>query len=141
MGLGLNGGGVALSRFLLKRGAKLVITDLKSETELALSIDALRDFEDQIRYVLGKHDVNDFKNADIVVKNPGVKPNNKYLKFAKRIETDISLFLMFNKNPIVAVTGTKRKIYSCISFVSSFERKISGGKAWGQYWCISFKFF
>lgn len=63
MGLGLNGGGVALSRFLLKRGAKLVITDLKSETELALSIDALRDFEDQIRYVLGKHDVNDFKKC------------------------------------------------------------------------------
>ncbi|AAU07434.1 MULTISPECIES: UDP-N-acetylmuramoyl-L-alanine--D-glutamate ligase [Borreliella] len=109
MGLGLNGGGVALSRFLLKHGAKLVITDLKSEAELALSIDSLKDFDDQIRYVLGKHDINDFKKADIVVKNPSVKPNNKYLKLAKRVETDISLFLIFNKNPIIAVTGTKGK--------------------------------
>ncbi|AJA90383.1 UDP-N-acetylmuramoylalanine--D-glutamate ligase [Borreliella chilensis] len=109
MGLGLNGGGVALSRFLLKHGAKLVITDLKSESELALSIDLLKDFNSQIRYVLGRHDINDFKKADIVVKNPSVKPNNEYLKFAKRVETDISLFLMFNKNPIVAVTGTKGK--------------------------------
>lgn len=109
MGLGLNGGGVALSRFLLKHGARLVITDLKSEAELALSIDSLKDFDDQIRYVLGKHDINDFKKADIVVKNPSVKPNNKYLKLAKRVETDISLFLIFNKNPIIAVTGTKGK--------------------------------
>ncbi|WNY64206.1 UDP-N-acetylmuramoyl-L-alanine--D-glutamate ligase [Borreliella americana] len=109
MGLGINGGGVALSRFLLKHGAKLVITDLKSEAELALSIDSLKDFDNQIRYVLGRHDINDFKSADIVVKNPSVEPNNKYLKLAKRVETDISLFLMFNKNPIIAVTGTKGK--------------------------------
>nr|WP_236840696.1 UDP-N-acetylmuramoyl-L-alanine--D-glutamate ligase [Borreliella burgdorferi] len=141
MGLGLNGGGVALSRFLLKRGAKLVITDLKSETELALSIDALRDFEDQIRYVLGKHDVNDFKNADIVVKNPGVKPNNKYLKFAKRIETDISLFLMFNKNPIVAVTGTKGKSTLVSLLYQALKEKYPGVKLGGNIGVSPLSFF
>ncbi|MCD2331319.1 UDP-N-acetylmuramoyl-L-alanine--D-glutamate ligase [Borreliella burgdorferi] len=141
MGLGLNGGGVALSRFLLKRGAKLVITDLKSETELALSIDALRDFEDQIRYVLGKHDVNDFKNADIVVKNPGVKPNNKYLKFAKRIETDISLFLMFNKNPIVAVTGTKGKSTLVSLLYQALKEKYPGVRLGGNIGVSPLSFF
>ncbi len=141
MGLGLNGGGVALSRFLLKRGAKLVITDLKSETELALSINALRDFEDQIRYVLGKHDVNDFKNADIVVKNPGVKPNNKYLKFAKRIETDISLFLMFNKNPIVAVTGTKGKSTLVSLLYQALKEKYPGVKLGGNIGVSPLSFF
>lgn len=141
MGLGLNGGGVTLSRFLLKRGAKLVITDLKSETELALSIDALRDFEDQIRYVLGKHDVNDFKNADIVVKNPGVKPNNKYLKFAKRIETDISLFLMFNKNPIVAVTGTKGKSTLVSLLYQALKEKYPGVKLGGNIGVSPLSFF
>ncbi|WKC79042.1 UDP-N-acetylmuramoyl-L-alanine--D-glutamate ligase [Borreliella turdi] len=132
MGLGLNGGGVALSRFLLKHGAKLVITDLKSEAELDLSINSLREFDDQIRYVLGKHDINDFKKADIVVKNPGVKPNNKYLKFAKRVETDISLFLMFNKNPIIAVTGTKGKSTLVSLLYQVLKKKYSKVKLGGN---------
>ncbi|QFI14691.1 UDP-N-acetylmuramoyl-L-alanine--D-glutamate ligase [Borrelia sp. CA_690] len=141
MGLGLNGGGVALSRFLLKHGAKLVITDLKSETELALSINALRDFDDQIRYVLGKHDINDFKKADIVVKNPSVKPNNKYLKFAKRVETDISLFLMFNKNPIIAVTGTKGKSTLVSLLYQVLKEKYPGAKLGGNIGVSPLSFF
>ncbi|WKC58136.1 UDP-N-acetylmuramoyl-L-alanine--D-glutamate ligase [Borrelia sp. P9F1] len=109
MGLGLHGGGLSVARFLLKHGASLVITDLKSKLELASSIKSLEEFKDRIRYVLGYHSEDDFREADIVVKNPGVSFKNRYLKFAKRIETDISLFLMFNKNPIIAVTGTKGK--------------------------------
>ncbi|QMU99350.1 UDP-N-acetylmuramoyl-L-alanine--D-glutamate ligase [Borrelia sp. A-FGy1] len=109
MGLGLNGGGLAVSRFLLKHGANLVITDLKSALELEPSIKSLGEFRDRIKFVLGYHDENDFKNADIVIKNPGVGFDNKYLKLARRVETDISLFLMFNKNPIIAITGTKGK--------------------------------
>ncbi|WKC78126.1 UDP-N-acetylmuramoyl-L-alanine--D-glutamate ligase [Borreliella turdi] len=141
MGLGLNGGGVALSRFLLKHGAKLVITDLKSEAELDLSINSLREFDDQIRYVLGKHDINDFKKADIVVKNPGVKPNNKYLKFAKRVETDISLFLMFNKNPIIAVTGTKGKSTLVSLLYQVLKKKYSKVKLGGNIGVSPLSFF
>ncbi|AHE62902.1 UDP-N-acetylmuramoyl-L-alanine--D-glutamate ligase [Borrelia parkeri] len=109
MGLGLHGGGLAVAKFLLKHGGNLVITDLKNELELIPSIEALKQFRDKIRYVLGYHDEDDFKRADIVIKNPGVSFDNKYLKLAKRVETDISLFLMFNKNPIIAITGTKGK--------------------------------
>ncbi|WNY63029.1 UDP-N-acetylmuramoyl-L-alanine--D-glutamate ligase [Borreliella carolinensis] len=141
MGLGINGGGVALSRFLLKHGAKLVITDLKSEAELALSIDSLRDLDNQIRYVLGKHDINDFKNADIVVKNPSVKPNNKYLKFAKRVETDISLFLMFNKNPIIAVTGTKGKSTLVSLLYQVLKKKYPRAKLGGNIGVSPLSFF
>ncbi|WKC90954.1 UDP-N-acetylmuramoyl-L-alanine--D-glutamate ligase [Borreliella carolinensis] len=141
MGLGINGGGVALSRFLLKHGAKLVITDLKSEAELALSIDSLRDLDNQIRYVLGKHDINDFKNADIVVKNPSVKPNNKYLKFAKRVETDISLFLIFNKNPIIAVTGTKGKSTLVSLLYQVLKKKYPRAKLGGNIGVSPLSFF
>ncbi|WPM05749.1 UDP-N-acetylmuramoyl-L-alanine--D-glutamate ligase [Borreliella sinica] len=141
MGLGLNGGGLTLSRFLLKHGAKLVITDLKSEAELASSIDSLRDFDGQIKYVLGKHDINDFKKADIVVKNPSVKPNNKYLRFAKRVETDISLFLMFNKNPIIAVTGTKGKSTLVSLLYRVLEKKYSSIKLGGNIGVSPLSFF
>ncbi|AJA58715.1 UDP-N-acetylmuramoyl-L-alanine--D-glutamate ligase [Borrelia miyamotoi] len=109
MGLGLHGGGMAVARFLLKHGGNLVITDLKNESELVSSIKFLEQFRNRIRYVLGYHDEDDFKNADVVIKNPAVSADNKYLKLAKRIETDISLFLIFNRNPVIAVTGTKGK--------------------------------
>ncbi|ASQ29342.1 UDP-N-acetylmuramoyl-L-alanine--D-glutamate ligase [Borrelia miyamotoi] len=109
MGLGLHGGGMAVARFLLKYGGNLVITDLKNESELVSSIKFLEQFRNRIRYVLGYHDEDDFKNADIVIKNPAVSADNKYLKLAKRIETDISLFLIFNRNPVIAITGTKGK--------------------------------
>ncbi|WNY66017.1 UDP-N-acetylmuramoyl-L-alanine--D-glutamate ligase [Borreliella andersonii] len=141
MGLGINGGGVALSRFLLKHGAKLVITDLKSEVALALSINSLKDFDNQIRYALGKHDINDFKNADIVVKNPSVKPNNKYLKLAKRVETDISLFLMFNKNPVIAVTGTKGKSTLVSLLYQVLKKKYPKAKLGGNIGVSPLSFF
>ncbi|WKC77211.1 UDP-N-acetylmuramoyl-L-alanine--D-glutamate ligase [Borreliella valaisiana] len=141
MGLGLNGGGVALSRFLLKHGAKVVITDLKSEAELALSIDSLKDFDDQIKYVLGKHDADDFKRADIVVKNPSVKPNNEYLKLAKRVETDISLFLIFNKNPIIAVTGTKGKSTLASLLYQVLKKKYPRAKLGGNIGVSPLSFF
>lgn len=114
MGLGLNGGGEATVRFLVKHGAFVTITDMKTQEQLATTIDSLNSDtsldHSLIKYVLGKHDIEDFKNADVVIKNPGVKyDNNQYLAAAKQIETDISIFLAFTKAPIIAVTGSKGK--------------------------------
>ncbi len=114
MGLGLNGGGEAAARFFAKHGALLTITDMKTESQLRTTLDSLASDpnidQSRIRYVLGKHDVNDFTGADVVIKNPGVKiENNEYLAAAKHIETDISIFLRFTKAPIIAVTGSKGK--------------------------------
>ena len=114
MGLGLNGGGEACVRFLQKAGAKLTVTDMKSEKDLEPTLNSLRqvlghDFSN-INFVLGKHQISDFENADCVIKNPGVKyDGNKFLEAAKAIETDLSLFLQFTKAPIIAITGSKGK--------------------------------
>jgi UDP-N-acetylmuramoylalanine--D-glutamate ligase len=118
MGLGLHGGGLESARFLLKRGAELCITDLRDERTLAPSIDKLetdcKDYPDRapIRYILGKHEIDDFKNADMVIKNPGVPPDSPFLQAARRIETDISLFLNAVDGVSIrlsAVTGSKGK--------------------------------
>lgn len=109
MGLGLNGGGLATARFFARYGARVTITDKKSAAELEPSIRALADFP-AIRYVLGTHDIEDFRAADCVIKNPGVKlEGNEYLQAARSIETDISVFLRLSKAPILAVTGSKGK--------------------------------
>jgi UDP-N-acetylmuramoylalanine--D-glutamate ligase len=109
MGLGLNGGGLATAAFFARYGARVTVTDKKTEAELAPSIAALSAYPD-IRYVLGQHDIADFADADTVIKNPGVKlAGNEYLQAARSIETDISVFLRLSRAPILAVTGSKGK--------------------------------
>ena len=114
MGLGLNGGGEAAVRFFLKHGAYVIATDMKSEEILKPTIDRLNNDKNldtsKLTYRLGEHRIEDFENADCVIKNPGVKfEGNKFLQAAKNIETDLSIFLRFTQCPIIAVTGSKGK--------------------------------
>ena len=109
MGLGLNGGGLATARFFAENGAEVTVTDKKTEEELRPSLQALNEYKG-IRYVLGRHEIDDFRNADVVIKNPGVKQTgNEFLAVASCIETDISVFLRFSPAPILAITGSKGK--------------------------------
>ena len=115
MGLGLHGGGLESARYMLRQGANLTVTDLRDKETLASPIEQLEAACTEgraIRYVLGRHETADFQNADIVIKNPGVRPDSPYLMAAKRIETDISLFLQAIGNAdvrLTAVTGSKGK--------------------------------
>ncbi len=114
MGLGLNGGGEACVRFFARYGAYVTVTDMKSEDKLAPTLASLREDSSldlsRTRFVLGKHELADFENADVVIKNPGVKyEGNQFLAAAKVIETDISVFLSLTKAPVIAVTGSKGK--------------------------------
>lgn len=114
MGLGLNGGGEASVKFFLKHGAYVTVTDMKTADELrptieSISADSTID-KSRLTYVLGQHRIEDFSEADCVIKNPGVRfEGNQYLAAAKAVETDISIFLHFTKSPIIAVTGSKGK--------------------------------
>ena len=107
MGLGLNGGGFASALFFASRGADVTATDLRSREVLLPTIEKLSSYD--IRYVLGHHDHDDFRNADVVIKNPAVNPDSEYLRQAEVVETDISLFLRLSGNPLIAVTGSKGK--------------------------------
>ncbi|GAB1433465.1 UDP-N-acetylmuramoyl-L-alanine--D-glutamate ligase [Spirochaetota bacterium] len=115
MGLGLHGGGLASAKFFAENGAKLTVTDLKDEKALSASIQALKDYD--INYTLGSHKESDFLNADLVIKNPAVRPDNPYLGMAKWIETDISVFLALCPSTIAAISGSKGKS-SCAAALS-----------------------
>ena len=83
MGLGLLGGGVAAARYAAKMGAaEVVVTDLRSAETLAESVAKLDGLP--IRYVLGRHEMDDFTRADVVVRNPGVRRGSPYLEAARR---------------------------------------------------------
>ncbi|MFP4549964.1 MAG: UDP-N-acetylmuramoyl-L-alanine--D-glutamate ligase [Spirochaetales bacterium] len=107
MGLGAHGGGAASARFFCEHGASVVVTDLRNETELAPSLQALSDCD--IQYRLGTHREDDFRTADVVIKNPAVPRTSPFLRLATRIETDISVFLSIHGGHVFGVTGTKGK--------------------------------
>ena len=107
MGLGLNGGGVGVAEFFAKQGAKVLVTDLKTKEQLQASIDKLAGLP--IDFILGEHREEDFKTADLVIKNPAVPNTSKYLKLAKVVKTDIQIFFDLCEAEIIGVTGTKGK--------------------------------
>lgn len=111
MGLGLLGGGIGTTKWLKKQGAEVLVTDLKSKQELKPSLEQLEGLN--LKYVLGEHRPQDFKQTDLVVKNPAVPTDSKFLEVAREnnvpVETEISLFFKFCPCPIIGVTGTKGK--------------------------------
>lgn len=114
MGLGILGGGVATARFLVDRGARLTVTDMKSAEYLSISLEKLADLKDKINFVLGEHREADFLNTDILVINPDVPADNKFVQIAreagKPIENELTLFYKFNScKTTVGITGTRGK--------------------------------
>lgn len=112
MGLGSFGGGLGVVRFFVDRGASVTVTDTRSAEQLA---DTLRDLEGlgQVRFQLGRHDPQDFKDAELIAVNPAVKPDNPYLKIARSagvpLTSEMNLFWQWNPAPVVAVTGSNGK--------------------------------
>lgn len=111
MGLGLIGGGVGVVKWLIKQGAKVTVTDLKTKKELKPSLNKLKGLP--IKYILSRHRLSDFKKADLIIKNPGVPNDSPFLKIARKnkipVETDLSLFFKYWPGQIIGVTGTKGK--------------------------------
>ena len=143
MGLGILGRGVNVAKFLAECGAELTITDLKTEEQLESSLKILTPYKN-IKYVLGRHDLADFRDKDMVIKAAGVPLDSPYIAEARKnnipIEMDASLFakltaLSTSNVDIIGITGTRGKstvthlIYSIIK--NSGRRVYLGGNVKG----------
>ncbi|MBA3471062.1 MAG: UDP-N-acetylmuramoyl-L-alanine--D-glutamate ligase [Herpetosiphonaceae bacterium] len=111
MGLGVHGGGLGVTRFLVEQGARVTVTDLRSAELLQSSLAALADTD--VQFVLGEHRDEDFTSADIVIRNPGVPRESRYLQLARAagatVEMEMTLFFRLCPAPIIGITGTKGK--------------------------------
>jgi len=123
MGLGLFGGGVGVAQFLAKQGARVTVTDLRNATELSSSIKQLEGLP--ISYKLGGHSEEDFINGDMVVVNPAVPKNSKFIEIARnnrvQVDTEINIFFKLCPAPIIGITGSNGKSTSsnCVLPLSS----------------------
>jgi len=112
MGLGRFGGGIDVSRFAHGAGARVIVTDLASAEQLSDSLNRLRDL-DGIEFHLGSHDPADFEQADIIVANPAVPGDNKFLQIARRakrfVTSQINIFFELCPTKIIGITGANGK--------------------------------
>lgn len=111
MGLGLLGRGLGDTLFLVRCGAQVTVTDLKSAEELAPSLRALDGLP--VKLKLGAHDPEDFIHTDMVLRNADVPRSSAYLKIASEyavpVEMDESLFCKHFKGTVIGITGTRGK--------------------------------
>jgi len=112
MGLGRFGGGADVAKFLAKADAKVTVTDLAGSEELTGSIEQLKEFP-QIKYRLGYHEERDFTEAQIIVANPAISPDNKFLQIARKkkrfITSQVGIFFELCPAKIIGITGANGK--------------------------------
>src|SRR5680860_162615 len=137
MGLGLLGGALNDTIFLAENGADLTVTDIKTAEQLKTSIDKLKKYKG-IKYVLGGHQLEDFREADMILQPGNVPLNSPYLAEAKKNKIPIfvseSLFVKYVEGvKLIGITGTRGKsttaqlVYEILTLRQSQNKKI--GKA------------
>ena len=121
-GLGRFGGGVGAARFLAQRGARVLVTDRSDEDALRPALDSLADLNEtaDIRHRLGGHEEGDFRETDLVIANPAVRPDHPMLAAARDagaiVTTEIALLIerlppgsSTHPQRVIGVTGTAGK--------------------------------
>jgi UDP-N-acetylmuramoylalanine--D-glutamate ligase len=133
-GLGLLGGAVGDARFFAKLGAKVTVTDIKSDVELDASVQQLASFP--IDFRLGGHLEEDIWNTDYIIRNPSIPSDHPLLALARKIKKPIlmrsSLFVDLAQIPVIGITGTRGKtttttmIYRILSKLSHKKVFLAG---------------
>lgn len=135
-GLGLLGRGIGDVIFLAQQGANLIVTDLKTEEQLASSLAQIKkalkpEIFKKIKFVLGEHRLEDFsaqggsasgRKPDFILKSAGVPLDSPFIKEAEKnkipIKMDASWFVELVRAEcpegnqgikIIGVTGTRGK--------------------------------
>lgn len=111
MGLGRFGGGLDSALFAVKAGARVLVTDLADGSELEESMRSLEGCE--VEYRLGEHREEDFLQAQVVIVNPAIPGDNKYVLIARKagalITSQIELFFQMCPAQIIGITGANGK--------------------------------
>ncbi len=134
MGLGEFGGGVGVTKWLLRQGVTVCVTDLQDEQALESSIKEIGNHPN-LTYSLGGHVESDFMDIECVVVNPSIpmSKTNPFLEVAKkagaRLTTEICLLVeQLPREQIIGVTGSAGKSTTASMIYAAFEQ--SGVNAW-----------
>ena len=109
--VGLGKSGVASAIFLRDRGARVTVSDAKTEDQLRSAIPALLD--KGISVETGGHGERTFRDQDLIVVSPGVPSDVPQLQKARAqgipIIGEVELASRFLEGHIIAITGSNGK--------------------------------
>ena len=114
-GAGLSG--IASARFLLGRGARVILSDSKQRDELEPGISALLEsatcFSGELTLELGGNRGESFANADLVVVSPGMPLSSPFFEISRKagvpVIAEIELAYRHLKGKIIGITGSNGK--------------------------------
>jgi UDP-N-acetylmuramoylalanine--D-glutamate ligase len=109
--VGLGRSGAASAFFLQEHGAKVTVSDEKSEAQLQTEISALLDRGISIE--TGRHGERTFRDQDLIVVSPGVPSDQPQIQLARTMGIpvigEVELAFRFLEGRVVAITGSNGK--------------------------------
>ena len=109
--IGLGKTGIALSRFLLRYGADVLISDHKSEAELSSCLETVQALP--LKFELEGHNPKTLIQQDYVILSPGVPFHLKLFEYIRshgvQVTGEFEFASRFIKEPMVVITGTNGK--------------------------------
>jgi UDP-N-acetylmuramoylalanine--D-glutamate ligase len=109
--VGLGRSGVASAIFLQEHGAKVIVSDSKSEAQLQSEVPALLDRGISIE--TGQHGQRTFRDQDLIVVSPGVPSDQPQLQHARTLGIpvigEVELAFRFLQGKVLAITGSNGK--------------------------------
>jgi UDP-N-acetylmuramoylalanine--D-glutamate ligase len=121
--LGAGRSGLAAVRLLLRRRAKVFVSESASEEKMKQAADELRALQVDAEFGGHTHRVLD---ADIIITSPGIASETPILELARRKEIpiigELELASDLAEAPIVAITGTNGKTTTTMLTAEIFRR-------------------
>jgi UDP-N-acetylmuramoylalanine--D-glutamate ligase len=109
--VGLGRSGAASAIFLQEHGAKVIVSDSKSEAQLQSDVPALLDRGISIE--TGQHGQRTFRDQDLIVVSPGVPSDQPQLQHARTLGIpvigEVELAFRFLQGKVLAITGSNGK--------------------------------
>src|SRR5689334_554728 len=109
--VGLGRSGVASAFFLQEHGAKVIVSDSKSEAQLQKEVPTLLDRGISIE--AGRHGERTFRDQDLIVVSPGVPSDQPQLHHARTLGIpvigEVELAFRFLQGKVLAITGSNGK--------------------------------
>ena len=109
--VGLGRSGVASAFFLQEHGARVIVSDSKSEAQLQSEVPALLDRGISIE--TGQHGERTFRDQDLIVVSPGVPSDQPQLQHARTLGIpvigEVELAFRFLQGKVLAITGSNGK--------------------------------
>jgi len=120
--------GLASAEFLLAHGARVVLTDLKTQNELASSLGALQELarsSGELVLELGGHKPESFRRCQLVIISPGIPRSLPLFEISRQagipIIAEVELAFRHLKGNILGITGSNGKT-TTTTLVAEFLR-------------------